>query len=117
MIDDEEKLSLFKRRSARWGAKSEPLDDSRAPESPRLLRRAIELIVESGAMPLESVPAAIGLSANDVRSIAGLPESYFRGPGVVVELARLRSGQSNNSGLSAEPEASRVLPFPGRFKA
>jgi Zn-dependent peptidase ImmA (M78 family)/DNA-binding Xre family transcriptional regulator len=116
IIDDDEKQSLFKRRSARWGAKSEPLDDSRAPESPRLLRRSIELIVESGAMPLESIPSAMGLSPDDVQSIAGLPESYFRGPARVVDLARLRSAKPIDPRPIDDSNGSRVVMFRRRFE-
>ena len=117
LIDDEEKLSLFKRRSARWGAKSEPLDDSRRPESPRLLRRSIELIVESGVMPLESIPSSMGLSPNDIQSIAGLPESFFQGPARVIELARLRSTiQRDRSDELQGVNSNRVVPFRRRVE-
>lgn len=72
IIDADEKLVLFKRSSARWGAKSEPGDDARAPEQPRLLKRTIELLSSSGVMPIESVSSYIGLAANDVEKLAGL---------------------------------------------
>jgi len=71
IIDADAKLVLFKRRSARWGAKSEPGDDTRAPEQPRLLKRTIELLSSSGVMPIESVSSYIGLAANDVEKLAG----------------------------------------------
>ena len=56
ILDEEATQSLFKRRSARWGAKSEPGDGDRSPERPRLLRRTIDLLVEENVMPLDSIP-------------------------------------------------------------
>ena len=100
MIDADDKLSLFKRRSARWGAKSEPGDDKRTPEQPRLLRRTVELLIDSGVMPAPAVPRHLGLSPRDVEALAGLRDGFFDGLGEVIELATLRnatSGQSTNN--------------------
>lgn len=95
IIDADDKLSLFKRRSARWGAKSEPGDDKREPEQPRLLRRTIELIISSGVMPAPAIPRHLGLSPRDVEALAGLRDGFFNGPAEVIELATLRSPQQN----------------------
>lgn len=91
LIDDEDKLGLFKRRSARWGSKSEPGDDRRDPEQPRLLRRTIELLINAGVMPAASIPRHLGLSARDVESLAGLPELFFEATADVFELSTLRA--------------------------
>ena len=90
IINDESAQGLFKRRSARWGAKSEPGDGDRSPERPRLLRRTIDLLVESNVLPLDTVPRHMGLSALDVEMLVGLPTGYFQGKNNVVQLARLR---------------------------
>lgn len=90
LIGDEDKLSLFKRRSARWGAKSEPGDDKRPPEQPRLLRRTIELLINSGVMPMAAIPRHLGYSPRDVESLTGLRDGFFDGPAEVIELATLR---------------------------
>jgi Zn-dependent peptidase ImmA (M78 family)/predicted transcriptional regulator len=111
LIDSDSKLSLFKRRSSRWGAKSEPGDDGRPPEQPRLLKRTIELLVSSGVMPLEGIPRHIGISPNDVASLAGLPFNYFSGSAKVVDLAVLRS-RTNSSVLPEQSlESATVLAF------
>jgi hypothetical protein len=105
LLDEDGALVLFKRRSARWGAKSEPGDGDRKPEQPRLLRRTIDLLVEEQIMPLDAIPRHIGLSAVDIEALAGLPEGYFQAKTNVVEFARLkavqnptdeRPGQGNN---------------------
>ena len=93
LLDKDGALMLFKRRSARWGAKSEPGDDDRKPEQPRLLRRTIDLLVEEKVMPLEAIPRHIGLNAVDIQALAGLPEGYFEGKTNVVEFARLKASR------------------------
>jgi Zn-dependent peptidase ImmA (M78 family)/DNA-binding XRE family transcriptional regulator len=90
LLDEEDKLSLFKRRSARWGGKSEPGDDDRKPEQPRLLRRTIDLLVDENVMPLDAMPRHIGLADSDIEALTGLPEGYFQGKSNVVQFARLR---------------------------
>jgi hypothetical protein len=93
LLRDEEKLALFKRRSARWGSKAEPGDDKWEPEKPRLLRRTIELLVSEGILPTEGIPRHLGFSALDVENICGLRENYFNTSTEVVELATLRSSR------------------------
>lgn len=110
IIDSDDKLSLFKRRSARWGAKSEPGDDKREPEQPRLLRRTIELLISSGVMPASAIPRHLGLSPRDVEAIASLHDGYFDGPAQVIELATLRTPQKN-SDLNAVQTPGSVLQF------
>jgi Zn-dependent peptidase ImmA (M78 family)/transcriptional regulator with XRE-family HTH domain len=110
IIDADDKLSLFKRRSARWGAKSEPGDDKREPEQPRLLRRTIELLINSGVMPASAIPRHLGLSARDVEALAGLRDGYFDGPAQVIELATLRTSPQNTS-LNVEQVSGRVIQF------
>lgn len=109
MLSEDGALILFKRRSARWGAKSEPGDGDRAPEQPRLLRRTIDLLVDENVMPLSAIPRHIGLAATDIEALAGLPEGYFQGTSNVVQFARMRSGLSS-SGLS-HGQTNTVVPF------
>ena len=96
LLKDDEKLALFKRRSARWGSKAEPGDDKWEVEMPRLLRRTVELLVNEGALSLETIPRYLGLSSRDVETLCGLPESYFEGPADIIELATLRSSRSQH---------------------
>lgn len=92
LISDEEKLNLFKRRSARWGAKSEPGDDYRQPEQPRLLKRTIDLLTSSGLFTLEGVSSFFGLSSTDLEMILGLPNNYLKGKmSAIHNLATLKS--------------------------
>lgn len=109
LLDDDAKLMLFKRRSARWGGKSEPGDNDRQPEMPRLLRRTIELLVEENVMPLEAIPRHLGMATSDIEMLTGLPEGYFQGKSNIVHLAQLRKILEQDDNLP--PKSSSVLPF------
>ena len=109
LLDDDGALILHKRRSARWGGKSEPGDEDRRPEQPRLLRRTIDLLVEEKVMPLDAIPRHIGLAAGDVEALAGLPKGYFQGKTNVVEFARLKATQKQVDDQPAQ--GNKVVPF------
>ena len=94
LLSDDEKLVLFKRRSARWGSKSEPGDDKWAPETPRLLRRTVELLISAGVLTAEGIPRYLGFSPRDVEKLCGLRDNYFATPAEVVELATLRAART-----------------------
>lgn len=108
LLSDDEKLSLFKRRSARWGSKAEPGDDKWAPELPRLLRRTVELLVNEGILSAERIPHHLGFSARDIEKLCSLRESYFDTLADVVDLAILRTAlperttsQKSNTGTGS----------------
>jgi len=106
LLSDEERLALIKRRSARWGAKTEPGDDRWIPERPRLLRRTIDLLVQEGVVPLDRISIWLGLSEHDVVQLCGLPQSYFSGPGQVIELSTLRVSRAS-ADAGGRPAGSR----------
>jgi Zn-dependent peptidase ImmA (M78 family) len=110
ILDEDSAQTLFKRRSARWGARSEPGDADRAPERPRLLRRSIDLLIESNIIALDAIPHHLGLAPYDIEALAGLPEGYFKGQSNVVQLARLRPlpASAEDSGRGEE---GSILPF------
>ncbi len=113
ILDEDGAQLLFKRRSARWGAKAEPGDGDRAPEQPRLLRRSVDLLIDEHVMPRESIPRHIGLAAHDIEKLAGLPEGYFQKKDNVVQFARLRTTGPEPVAPSA---AGTVVPFPSSTK-
>ena len=110
LLDEDGKLALFKRRSARWGGKSEPGDGDRKPEQPRLLRRTVDLLVDENVMPLDAIPRHIGLAAFDIEMLAGLPEGFFQGKSNIVQFARLRTVQTNAEERVGH-DSTVVLPF------
>lgn len=113
LVGEDEKLTLLKRRSARWGAKSEPGDEGWAPEKPRLLRRTVELLVREGIVPIDRVAPFIGFSPNDVLQLCGLEMTYFTAPAQIVELATLRASRlvMNAEASSDSVGKGAVLPF------
>lgn len=98
-LNDDEKLALFKRRSARWGSKAEPGDEKWAPEEPRLLRRTIDLLVGENVLPVEGIPRHLGFSPRDVEKLCGLRDNYFAAPAEVVELATLRTAKTQGKNM------------------
>ncbi|MBH1779521.1 ImmA/IrrE family metallo-endopeptidase [Stenotrophomonas maltophilia] len=112
IIGEEDYLRLIKHRSAKWGQRSEPGDDDREPEQPRLLRRTIELLANEGVVVPEALPDLVGLSGRDVESLMGLPFGHLSGRKAdIVELSlkpreRVREERESNLGPSAE-----ILPF------
>lgn len=108
LLNENSALLLFKRRSAQWGAKSEPGDSDRHPEQPRLLRRTIDLLVEEKVMPLEAIPRHIGLAACDIESLAGLPKGYFQGKDNILEFSRLKPHKPIDAHTA---QSNKIVPF------
>lgn len=94
LLNDDEKLALFKRRSARWGSKAEPGDGKWEPEVPRLLRRTLELLISEGILAAEGIPRYLGFSPRDIEKLCHLRDNYFSTPAEVVDLATLRIARS-----------------------
>jgi Zn-dependent peptidase ImmA (M78 family)/transcriptional regulator with XRE-family HTH domain len=109
IIDEDEKMSLYKRRSARWGAKEEPGDNLRVPEQPRLLKRTIELLVSSGVMPRDAVQRHFGLSIGDIATLVGLPVRFFDGTeDQVLDFAKLRLRQPQPTPTESDSNGSVI---------
>lgn len=70
-IDDDTYLRLIKLRSARWGAKAEPMDDELIPEQPRLLRRTANMLLEAGLLTVDTMAERFGLSLGNLESLLG----------------------------------------------
>jgi Zn-dependent peptidase ImmA (M78 family)/DNA-binding XRE family transcriptional regulator len=115
LLDEDDALIFFKRRSTRWGAKSEPGDGDRKPEYPRLLRRTIDLLIEESVMPPETIPRHIGLAPLDIEKLAGLPEGYFQGKSNIFQLARLKTISSTST--DRLDGGGTVVPFRNPFKS
>lgn len=70
---------LWKNYSARGWRKGEPLDDVLEPESPRLMPRAIKMLLEQGGFTKPYLIETIGLPAADIERLCSLPEGYMTG--------------------------------------
>jgi Zn-dependent peptidase ImmA (M78 family) len=74
LIDDDQTLNLYKQISFRRWRKNEPLDDPRKIpiEQPRLLKRAVELVLESGKKHPDDILNELALSAGWIEAFCSL---------------------------------------------
>tara|TARA_B100000949_G_scaffold156070_1_gene137200 strand:- start:1410 stop:2234 length:825 start_codon:yes stop_codon:yes gene_type:complete len=104
IIDKEQKSKLFRNLNIRGWRKLEPLDDELGIERPRLLKRSIELINESGTRTRkEFLELDVGFDAEDVVQLANLPHGYFDNASIRSAAPVLKSGN----------RSSNVISFPG----
>lgn len=68
---------LWKNYSARGWRKGEPLDDELEAESPRLMPRAIKMLIEQGGFTKPQLIDTIGLPAADIERLCCLPAGYM----------------------------------------
>jgi Zn-dependent peptidase ImmA (M78 family)/transcriptional regulator with XRE-family HTH domain len=110
MISDEYERRIWKYYSARSWRRSEPLDDVLQPESPRLLARSVQLLVEERVRTRRELLEEFRLPASDVEALCSLPRGYLTAEAAeVVGLARLKGASDNIS--AASPSAGTVIPF------
>lgn len=90
---------------------SEPLDEDVPTESPQLLSRSIQLLVDEGVTSKDELLHRLPFSDVDVEVLAGLPRGYLGSPawGQVAEL-RLRQ-QPSPSEPTTTPPAGTLLQF------
>lgn len=83
LIDDDQALNLYKQISFRRWRKKEPLDDPRkiAIEQPRLLKRAVELVLESGKKHPEDILNELALNARWIEAFCALEPGTLGGKG------------------------------------
>jgi Zn-dependent peptidase ImmA (M78 family)/transcriptional regulator with XRE-family HTH domain len=83
MIDADQALNLYKQISFRKWRKREPLDDPRRIplEQPRLLRRAIELVLERGRRQPDEILNELRIGAEWVEAFCNLPKGTLANSG------------------------------------
>lgn len=77
-IISEDKYIYFQKRISynKWRNK-EPLDDYILPEEPRLLKDALELLIENERITKKDVLMNIDLDKDEIIKLCNLPEDYF----------------------------------------
>lgn len=97
---------LWKYYSARGWRKQEPLDDRIPIEEPRLLPRAIKVLIEQGVMERGQLLSEIRLSHTDTETLCGLPRGYMNADKAeVVAMPRVRATTTTSEGDGS------VVPF------
>jgi hypothetical protein len=107
LLTEEHASRLFKYISARGWVRGEPEDERLAIEQPRLLERAIRLLLTAGGFSSEHLLAELCLHPKDIEALAGLP------PGMLsnrAERVALLPTPSSN-GTSVMDGRAEVIPF------
>ena len=111
LIDDSHALRLYKGLSARGWRKGEPLDDSFAPERPKLLSRAAQMIVDHGLHDKASLLDELHLDADNAERLANLISGYFLDSGNF-ENVEMVSFKPKYGGVQSRQ--GKVVKFPSR---
>lgn len=114
IIDDDQKLRLFKGRSARGWTKGEPYDEQFPFEQPRLLNRAVRMLVEQDIVSRAELAHRLGLSEYFIESLCGLPRGYFSEKSSEDNLVELRLRAQTRQRNVGEGNEGKVLEFPAK---
>ncbi len=106
ILSEEYQRRLWKYYSARGWRKSEPHDDVLKPEHPRLLSRAVCLLVEEKVRSREALLSDFRLHGPDIEALCGLPRGYMTTESAdVVTLPKLKRRAGSPAG------GGSVVPF------
>lgn len=108
IITEEQTRRMWINYNRRGWRKAEPLDRNLQIETPRLLRKAIDLINTEKIQIPEQILTEIGLSPNDIEIIADLKPGYFNEPVPTINLRdEYNTGDFRN--LSIHDEVDEIL--------
>ncbi|GAB3288674.1 helix-turn-helix domain-containing protein [Parahaliea aestuarii] len=96
LVTEHEERRLWINMGRRKWRVSEPLDDSTEPESPKLIKQGIKMLIEEGVKSREQILDDLSLHANDVENLIG-------------ERGYLHLGTSSRPVFKAS--AGKVVPF------
>lgn len=116
MVNDDEKLELFKKISRRrWrGPLREPFDsrEDMPLEQPRMLKRAVDAILGEGSLSRAGLLSSLALPEREVEQITGAPENFFR----EAELIQLAVPKHSRTLTSFDHETGEVIEFSRRLR-
>lgn len=113
IIDDADKLRLYKSRSSRGWATKEPYDDI-PPEQPRLLHRSIKMVIENKLASKESLLDEFALDSRLCEGLCNLEDGFFNNTNQndISNLVTLK----NNSPKKNKKQTAEVFKFPNKTK-
>lgn len=85
-ITEQTEKRLWINLSRRGWRREEPFDQEIQAEEPRLLRRAVELVLGSGRQTAEDLIANLHLAPSDIEGLVGLPNGYLEGDFTPVQM-------------------------------
>lgn len=77
LVDDEDLGSLMRAYRYRGWHRQEPGDDVLVPEKPRLLRRAVETLVDNAIQTKQDIINTLSLAPSDIEDVSGLARGYL----------------------------------------
>lgn len=77
VFDDDQVTNLYKQISARRWRIHEPLDNELPLEQPRLLRRAVEMVVSAGRKIADEIAAELQIAKALIAELCNLPKDFF----------------------------------------
>lgn len=106
-ISEEAERRLWINLSRRGWRRHEPYDDAMTLEEPRLLRRALELVLASHAQTPQDVLSSVALSSTDIERLCRLQPGYLMADFTPVSLLEPRPAEATDE-MRAPAE---VIPF------
>lgn len=76
-VNDDTKTKLWISYNRRRWRREEPYDDTMEVEKPRMLARALEILLDHGIQTPDDILTALALHAGDVEALTGLPAGYL----------------------------------------
>ncbi|HEV2147431.1 MAG TPA: XRE family transcriptional regulator [Longimicrobiaceae bacterium] len=118
MASDEHTKRLWMNYTRRRWRSHEPLDGEIPVERPRLLRRAVEMLVQSGVQSKAQFRGRFGLPASDLEDLVGLPRGYLSDTPPEPRLLHFPTSRPPQQGeiKGERPGNGRVIPFPSNRK-
>lgn len=86
LLSENQRLYLWRQMSASGYRRREPLDDVFVPESPTVLKQAVEVLVQNGIMSSYGIVDDLRLPQGELESLCGLPVGFFSVPAKVILL-------------------------------
>lgn len=112
IIDDDQKMRLFKGRSARGWVKGEPYDDAFPREKSRLLNRSVNILINNNIVKKEDISYTLGLSESLIESLCDLPKGFLSSE-PSHNLVELKSIVKKNSQHKKNYD-NKILNFPNK---
>ncbi len=119
MIDKFQRTDLHRscgRRKWRGYGRSEPMDEDIPIKTPKLMRKAFELLVNEGVISAEGLRGALPIPASEFEAIIGLPKDSFDQFASASDKVRILPVRNLSSATSTEHSAE-VVPFGRRENA
>tara|TARA_R110002096_G_scaffold52556_12_gene137316 strand:+ start:6177 stop:6884 length:708 start_codon:yes stop_codon:yes gene_type:complete len=104
LLSEEHTTRLWKSYSARGWRKSEPLDDILPVETPRLLSRSVQLLLNENVVTKDDLLNTFRLSSHDIEKLCYLPTGYMNTTSAkIISMPKLKNTKTTNTEGSIIP--------------